>query len=84
MRVLAYSTNLHKKDEIGWHRVGSDIKYYQNTMKNKAGGNMFPNRRYYTLSFTHEFKSDDDQVYFTHCFPYNYSDLCDDILSIEK
>lgn len=28
MRVLSYSMNLRKTDDIGWHRVGSDIKYF--------------------------------------------------------
>lgn len=41
-------------------------------------------RYYYTFTFTYEFKFDDDLVYFSHCFPYTYSDLTDDLSRIEK
>ena len=30
------------------------------------------------------FTEDNDQVYFAHCFPYTYSDLCDDLAKIER
>lgn len=79
MRVLSYSQNLYKEKETGWHRIGSDIRYYQNNIRNQVHGNRFPNKRYYTLTFTHTFDCDDDSVYFTHCFPYTYSDLSDDM-----
>lgn len=32
---------------------------------------------YYSLTFEVEFKHDFDTVYFAHCYPYTYSDLCD-------
>lgn len=38
-------------------------------MKKKSGG------YYFTLTFTIEFKHDNDEVYFAHCYPYTYSDL---------
>lgn len=38
-------------------------------MKKKMGG------FYYSLTFTIEFKYDNDDVYFSHCFPYTYTDL---------
>jgi len=41
-------------------------------------------RYYYTFTFVHEFDSDLDQVYFSHCFPFTYSDLSDDLSTIEK
>jgi cytosolic carboxypeptidase protein 2/3 len=47
-------------------------------------GNRFPNKKYYTLTFTHTFDCDDDSVYFTHCFPYTYSDLSEDLHAIES
>ncbi len=83
MRVLSYSNNLQKQQDCGWHRVGSDIRYYQNNLKNQVNPR-YPNKRYFTLTFTHTFESDDDQVYFTHCFPYTYSDLCEDLQQIEN
>ena len=66
---------------MGWHRIGSDIRYYQNHYKNNG---RFPNKRFYTLTFTVTFESDYDTVYFTHCFPYTYSDLCEDLKQIES
>jgi hypothetical protein len=83
MRVLCYSQQLAKQNDTGWHRVGSDIRYYQNNIRNQAAGNRFPSKRYYTLTFTHTFEADNDQVYFSHCFPYTYSDLSEDLHQIE-
>lgn len=57
--------------------MGSAISYYQN---NFAKGS----KKYYTLTFVHQFEANDDQVYFTHCFPYTYSDLCEDLTAISK
>jgi len=37
-------------------------------MKRKGGG------FYYTLTFQVMFKHDEDEVYFSHCYPYAYSD----------
>jgi murein tripeptide amidase MpaA len=41
-------------------------------------------RFYYTLTFTHTFETDKDTVYFSHCFPYTYTDLTDDLSRIER
>jgi len=79
MRVLSYSHNLAKEDKLGWHRVGTEISYYKNHIRNQVNGNRFPDKKYYTLTFTHTFDSTDDSVYFCHCFPYTYSDLCEDL-----
>lgn len=81
MRVLAFSQNSSKSDDLGWYRTGTDIRYFQNQIKNNG---RFPNKKYYTLTFTHQFDSDNDTVYFTHCFPYTYSDLCEDLQQIEN
>ena len=61
--------------------MGRDISYHQNSFKRE--GNRFA-RCYYTLTFTHTFTESHDQVYFAHCFPYTYSDLCDDLSRIER
>ena len=61
--------------------MGSDISYFQNTYKRE---NLRFTRYYYTFTFTHVFDSDQDSVYFAHCFPYTYSDLADDLSRIEK
>jgi len=36
------------------------------------------------LTFTIDFEHDDDSVFFSHCFPYTYSDLQEDLTRIEK
>jgi len=52
---------MKKDEEIGWHRVGENINYYNNTYKRDcAGVNRF-NRTYYTFTFTHTFEYDNDQ-----------------------
>lgn len=81
MKILSFSQNEKKERGVGWHRVGTDILYSQNNYKRE---NTRFTRFYYTFTFTHEFASDEDQVYFAHCFPYTYSDLADDLSRIEK
>lgn len=81
MRILAFSFRAKKEKNLGWHRVGTDISYYQNNYKKE---NVRFTRYYYTFTFTHTFEYDEDQVYFAHCFPYTYSDLQDDLTKIEK
>ena len=46
MRPLCYSDAEAKKTGRGWYRAGSDICYYQNSMKRKNSG------YYYTLTFS--------------------------------
>ena len=41
-------------------------------------------RYYYTLTFTHTFEHDNDQVYFAHCFPFTYTDLVDDLTRLQR
>lgn len=69
MRVLSYSVKDSELNKNGWKRVGKNISYAQNAYKRKGAGH------FYTLSFTVSFDYDDDSVYFTHCFPYTYTDL---------
>ena len=70
MRPLMYSDVEAKKFGKGWTRAGNDICYYQNSMKRKNAG------YYYTLTFSATFKHDGDTIYFAHCYPYTYTDLC--------
>lgn len=57
MKILAFSTQTKKEEGLGWHRVGTDISYYQNNYKKE---NMRVARYYYTFTFTHEFKNNND------------------------
>lgn len=63
--------------EMGWHRAGSNICYYNGSLKRKNGGYLF------ALTFTMKFDSkglnyldDYDNVYIAHCYPYTYTQLC--------
>ena len=70
MKPLMYSEIEAKLYGKGWQRHGQDVCYYQNSMKRKNPG------YYYTLTFSAQFKHDNDTVYFAHCYPYTYTDLC--------
>jgi len=50
MKILAFSVRAKKEKNLGWHRVGSDISYFQNNYKKE---NMRFTRYYYTFTFTH-------------------------------
>lgn len=77
MRPLQYSC-IQASKGIGWVRCGDRIAYYQNGLRRQKGAN------YYTLTFTVTFDHDCDEVYFSHCYPYTYSDLQWDLLALEK
>ena len=82
MKVLSFSSLKRQgSEELGWHRAGTDISYYQN---NFVRENMRFKRYYHTLTWTHTFEFDKDTVYFAHCFPYTYTDLTDDLARIER
>ena len=81
MKVLAFSSLQKKESGLGWHRIRTNISSSQNNYKRE---NLRVQRYYYTFTFTHEFSKSNDTVYFSHCFPYTYSDLTDDLNRIEK
>ena len=79
MKVLVYSEKHAAEKDIGWHRGGSKISYYQNGIKkdtSKSRGSL------YTLTFTYDFEYDDDNVFFAYCYPYTYSELVDELNEI--
>lgn len=81
MRPLMYSVVDASLRGIGWVRGQShSIAYYQNGIrrKDKSGTN------YYTLTFTVSFEHDCDLVYFSHCYPYSYTDLQNDLKIYEN
>jgi len=75
MKILCFSNKMKTEKEIGWHRVGSAINYYGNQYKRDCTGLNRYSRNFYTFTFTHTFEYDGDQQFFSHCFPYTYSDL---------
>lgn len=76
MKPLVYSTFRFENEGVDWHREGSAVSYYQNSIKREL---FLPNskqsRFFYTLSFTYTFLSTNDKVFFAHCYPYTYSNL---------
>jgi len=71
MKPLVFST---KSKEKGWHRDGSAVTYYRNSIP-RSSLNSSIKQHYYTLNFTFTFEHKEDTVYFAHCYPYTYSDL---------
>uniref|UniRef100_A0A3B5L4Q1 AGBL carboxypeptidase 2 n=1 Tax=Xiphophorus couchianus TaxID=32473 RepID=A0A3B5L4Q1_9TELE len=61
MRPLLYSERAAKENGVGWHRAGSNIRYYQNCSE-VASGSAFRPLHVYTC-------------YLAHCYPYTYSRL---------
>lgn len=53
-----------------WQRGGFNVSYYQN------GRRQGTDRHTYTLTFQYTFQMAHDTVYFAHCFPYTFTDLC--------
>ncbi|XP_063785094.1 cytosolic carboxypeptidase 3 isoform X2 [Pseudophryne corroboree] len=70
MRPLMYSETEANTREIGWHRIGDEIKYYKNNFGQDG-------QSYYSLSWTFSFPHNGDVCYFAHCYPYTYSNLQD-------
>jgi len=86
MRPLKYSSRDASERGIGWVRCGENIAYYQNGIRRSrdrsSGGDKGTN--YFTLTFTVSFEHDNDSVYFSHCFPYTYTDLQKDLQKLES
>eukprot|EP00437_Effrenium_voratum_P026684 CAMPEP_0181402510 /NCGR_PEP_ID=MMETSP1110-20121109/3212_1 /TAXON_ID=174948 /ORGANISM="Symbiodinium sp., Strain CCMP421" /LENGTH=751 /DNA_ID=CAMNT_0023524731 /DNA_START=33 /DNA_END=2288 /DNA_ORIENTATION=+ len=78
MRPLMYSCIEASERGVGWVRCGDRIAYYQNGLRRQKGAT------YYTLTFTVTFANDCDEVYFSHCYPYTYSDLQLDLRAMER
>lgn len=57
MRILVFSVKTKKERDLGWHRAGTDISYFQNNFKKE---NLRFTRYYYTFTFTHTFEYDED------------------------
>lgn len=72
MMPLLYSERQGK-----WLRCGNDISYVQTRRKRLDDKNA------YILTFTHQFEFSNDKCYFAYSYPYTYSDLQDDLLSLQ-
>ncbi|XP_059252349.1 cytosolic carboxypeptidase 3 isoform X1 [Mustela nigripes] len=68
MRPLFYSEKEAKTHNIGWQRIGDQIKYYRNNQGQEG-------RHYFSLTWTFQFPHNKDTCYFAHCYPYTYTNL---------
>ena len=75
MQPLMYSDFLHQEKELGWHRVGSRIRYFKNSPDINPNTKKESKKQTFTLTFTVTFPASSDTVYFAHCFPYTYTML---------
>lgn len=75
MKPCVYSTLLLEKNGIQWHRDCTNVSYIENTGDMK-GLRFVGSKKYYTLSFTYDFRYENDLVYFAYAVPYTYTKLC--------
>lgn len=68
LKPAVYSIKYFAKTGTKWHRDGNNITY-------KPNNTFCPGRKYYTLSFTYDFRFNDDKVFFAYSIPYTYQDL---------
>ncbi|XP_030621197.1 cytosolic carboxypeptidase 2 [Chanos chanos] len=68
MRPLLYSERAARLKGKGWHRAGTNIRYYRNYCEQEG-------KALYSLTWTLQFPYDDDTCYLAHCYPYTYSQL---------
>lgn len=79
MKVLVLSEAEMRKSGEGWHRACEDITYLPNNIRREGSS-----RSHYTLSFTYRFQHTNDSVYFSYAHPYTYSDLVEDLNTLES
>lgn len=72
LKPAVYSTTLFKAQKIKWHRDCTNISYSAAT-----------NTNYYKLSFTYQFKYEEDLVFFAYSIPYTHTEMMKDLLSLE-
>ena len=70
MKVAVYSEKKADYESLGWHRACKDINYFKNQIIKDGKSKYF-----YTLTFTYDFKYENDSVFFAYCFPYTFTDL---------
>ncbi|XP_063683104.1 cytosolic carboxypeptidase 2-like isoform X33 [Bolinopsis microptera] len=79
MKPLFYSERNAKNKNLGWLRMGHNIHYYKNNIRRK---DCKGERYQYSLTWQFQFPYTSDVCYFSHCYPYSYTDLQKDLLEI--
>lgn len=78
MKILVYSEKQACQKDVGWHRAGTKIGYYNNGLRRSEKAT----RSYYTHTFTYNFEHQNDTVYFAYTYPYTYTDCVEDLNKI--
>ncbi|XP_068405591.1 cytosolic carboxypeptidase 3 isoform X1 [Eschrichtius robustus] len=77
MHPLFYSENKANAHNIGWQRIGDQMKYYRNNQGQDG-------RHYFFLTWTFQCPHNKDTCYFAHCYPYTYTNLQEYLSSISN
>jgi hypothetical protein len=75
LRPLLFSMSQASYDNKGWQRVGSNMSYLPTPFWIHEFYEEEKSCQLFTLTFTFEFDQHFDICYFSHCFPYTYTDL---------
>ena len=78
MKILVYSERMASHKDIGWHRAGTKIGYYNNGLRRTDKSQ----KSYYTHTFTYNYEYTNDTVYFAYSYPYTYTDMVEDLNKI--
>ncbi|CAF1447114.1 unnamed protein product [Adineta ricciae] len=78
MKILLFSELAKKRESQGWHRVGHHINYSE--YKPRSYNSLLDRDiNYFELDFQLEFFYTGDTCYISHCYPYTFTDLKDDL-----
>lgn len=98
MKPLIFSEKDYIDNNVGWTYKTTDVEISKNNLKNVIGERFInpeiflsnfenedtPRHNFYTLSFAHTFKYDNDIVYFALHRPYSFSRLNNFLIKIEE
>lgn len=79
MQINYWSQKRNQPRFVGWERGGKDIRYAPSRLVKES---LKYRRKYYSLSFSFTFESDDDKIWFAYTIPYTYSMLTQYIKAI--
>ena len=74
MKPCVWSSKSFELNGLQWHRDGYNITYTENEDDIKSL-KFIGSKKYFTLSFTYDFRYENDLVYFSYAIPYNYTQL---------
>lgn len=81
MQPVVYSNQAAARDQTGWLRGGTAVRYFRTKRRVDSTRQ---ERQYYTLTWKYEFKEEEDEVFFAHCYPYTYTMLQDYLTALAQ